>query len=285
MIPDGNTRSFILIGKPVEHSLSPAIHNAAFQKLGLNCIYTACPVEEQKLGEALKGIRALSIAGANVTSPYKKAVIPFLDTLSAEAAKIESVNTIVNAGGILHGETTDGEGFYLALDQICETPLPDMGLTTIGAGGAVRAAAYTLASKGIGSATILNRTRQAGSELAGLLKEKMAGAKSRSAALDETGILENLASPRLIIYGLPFDSELFTAALAKAGPLGENDLLFDLRYHPARSLVMEAFESRGGRAFNGLSMLLWQAALAFKHFTGEEPPLTVMRKAAGLKNK
>jgi len=114
---DARTKLFLLLGDPVEHSLSPAMHNGAFEALNLNCVYLSAQVTKENLEAAIQGMRALLIAGANVTIPHKEAVIPYLDALTPEAQQVGSVNTIVNQCGHLTGTTTDGEGFYQALQQ------------------------------------------------------------------------------------------------------------------------------------------------------------------------
>ena len=162
---DAKTKLCILIGNPVEHSLSPAIHNAAFSALGLNFVYTAHRVEDVEA--AVKGLRALGLRGASVTIPHKLAVIPFLDEVDPVAAGIGAVNTIVNDQGRLQGFNTDGEGAIKALVE-AGVKLEGKRALIIGSGGAARAVGFTLAAKArIGSLTILGIIEPELTKLAG----------------------------------------------------------------------------------------------------------------------
>jgi len=279
---DARTRLYLLLGNPVTHSLSPAMHNTAFTALGLNSVYLACPVEHEHIGEAIKGIRALSAAGANVTAPFKEAVIPHLDSLSDESALVQSVNTIINQKGTLHGATTDGEGFSLFLNSADPARDRNSRVLVVGAGGAVRAVAGTLAREGAGEIIIANRSEARGRALAELLSEKTSLPQSCFVALKGRTLKEALLQCRLVVYGLPFDAPGFLEALAGLDCLKSNQLLIDLRYNPEQSGVMKAFEQKGGRAFNGLGMLLWQAVKSFEMFTGYKAPVEEMQKAAGI---
>ncbi len=279
--PDAKTELFCLIGYPVDHSLSPRIHNAAFEALQLNSIYLACSVEPANLRAALEGMKALAIFGANVTSPHKEAVIPFLDSLSAEAEKIRSVNTIINRSGCLHGETTDGRGFYRAIEEAEAGYSAKRGVMVVGAGGAARAAAYSLACAGFERFFIFNRTEKKGQALSKLLGQVDSVNDSYSLPLKKTEIGKALVECGLVIYTLPHDEPEFKAALFTSNDLSEEKYLFDLRYNPQKSTVMDSFMQKGGRAFNGLGMLFWQAVNSFELFTGQKAPLQIMRRAAG----
>lgn len=278
--PDAKTKLYFLVGNPADHSLSPSIHNAAFAALKINSVYLACTVEEAKLYAAMEGMRALSAAGANVTSPYKEAVIPFLDSLSPEAQLLQSVNTIINRSGRLHGETTDGRGFYRSLQE--SAPEYDSGecIMVVGAGGAARAAAYTAARYGAVQFAIINRTPEKGRALAKLLSETASVAKSIYLPLSREDIKKALNECNVVIYSLPLDNTEFINAVSESEVFSEEKVLIDLRYLPARTAVMTAFEGKGGLAFNGMLMLLHQAAFSFEYFTGQKAPFQVMLRAA-----
>lgn len=281
--PDAKTRIYVLVGNPVDHSLSPLIHNAAFNALKINSVYLACLVEKKRLHPALEGLRSLSAAGANITSPYKETVIPYLDSLSPEARLLSSVNTIINQNGRMHGETTDGEGFYRSLSEIVpERQSAHHSVMIVGAGGAARAAAYALARHGTKEFSVVNRTPEKGQLLSSILSREPAVNLSRYVPLQQQEIQRALKECSLIVYALPFDEPEFMAALSAEIPGSREQYLFDLRYHPARTAVMSAFEKNFGRAFNGLEMLLQQAAISFELFTGQKAPLKVMRKAINI---
>ncbi len=279
---NAQTRLCLLLGNPVKHSLSPTMHNSGFKALSLNYAYLAAHVEEKRIGAAVEALRALSIAGANVTSPFKDAVIPFLDSVSAEAETIRSVNTIINREGSLHGLTTDGPGFCRSLKQAVSGYKIEQPCMIIGAGGAARAVAYSLAREGAGEMYITNRSRGKAESLACLIRSQTQLKLCTAVPLDAEALLPLLPHCRLFVYSLPTDHREFIEALAESGiPFGDS-LLFDLRYSPAESAVMKSFSQSGGKAFNGLGMLFWQAVIAFEEFTGQKAPLAAMRKAVEL---
>jgi len=280
---DARTRFYLLLGNPVEHSLSPPMHNAAFAALSLNCVYLACPVDNERIGAAVEGMKALSTAGANVTAPFKEDVIPHLDSISPESERVQSVNTIINRDGMLYGATTDGEGFYHYLGQVDPSYSPGQTVMVVGAGGAARAVAYILAQKGAGEIIIANRSESRGRSLSELLSEKTPLQNCSYISLDGWSMGEALARCKLVVYSLPFDGPEFSDALAKTAGLNSNQLLLDLRYKPERTGIMTEFEQKGGCAYNGLGMLVWQAVKSFVMFTGQEAPVEAMQKAAGIR--
>ncbi len=276
---NAQTRLCLLLGKPVNHSLSPALHNAGFRALGLNYAYLAAEVGEEMVGDAVKGLKALSVAGANVTTPFKKAVIPFLDSISEQAGVIQSVNTIVNRNGNLFGTSTDGPGFYNFLKESAPEFNLDQPAMLVGAGGAARAVAYTLAHEGISELYVVNRSPGKAEELAGTLEAATPLKSCSTLSLDIEQLQPVIKRCRLFIYSLPLDSKEFMGALVKSGLPFEESLVCDLRYSPAETAVMELFASMGGRSFNGLGMLLGQAALSFELFTGQKAPAVEMKQA------
>lgn len=276
---NAQTRFCFLIGYPVQHSLSPTIHNAAYQACGLNYVYLAAPVAEKEIGAAVNGMRALSAAGGNVTSPYKKMVIPFLDSISDEAREIESVNTIVNRNGHLHGSSSDGQGFYQSLKYTASDYDLSQPVLIVGAGGAARAVAYTMASSGTTEMIIVNRSLARAQSLVKLIREKTPIRLCKAYSFDEESLIEQLSRCSLIIYTLPSDLESFISIMCKSSLSFKKSILFDLRYNPAQSKIMSHFSNLGGRSFNGLGMLLWQAVISFEQITGVKAPLLEMRKS------
>ncbi len=276
---DASTAYYMLLGNPVSHSLSPLIHNAGFQALGLNAVYLAAPVKETDLGAALQGLKALAVGGCNVTSPYKDAVIPYLDSVAEEAMLINSVNTIVNKEGLLFGTSTDGEGFYHALLEVG----PHFDLKSpallIGAGGAARAVAYTLAKKGLRELWLANRSLDSAENLAGLIKTLTPLRNCRTLSLAVAGLKEALAACRLIVYCLPLDAEEVKMVFGRIVPDVAEKLFFDLRYSPAETAVMKAAALAGAKTFNGIGLLFRQALLAFELLTGQAAPAEQMALA------
>jgi len=280
---NAQTKMCLLLGNPVEHSLSPLLHNTAYKALGMNYVYLASRVEKDRVGEAVAGIRALSVAGANVTSPHKEAVIPYLDSVSEEAEVIRSVNTIVNREGHLGGATTDGAGFYHALKQSAPDYNISQPILIFGAGGAARAITYTMAGSGAREILIVNRSVAKANELAALINKKTGKNNCSALSLDDPELPGELKNFRLFIYTLPTDLDYLIAMLCKSGVAFNKSICFDLRYSPAMSAVLQQFKQMGGRTYNGLDMLLWQAIIAFEEITGNKAPITEMQKAVKSK--
>ncbi len=274
---DGSTSLYLVLGNPVEHSLSPALHNAAFKKLGLNSVYLAAAVEKEQAAAAMKALRTLNVCGANITTPLKEAVLTHVDQLSFEASLLNTVNTIVNQKGRLTGHTTDGRGFYLHLKSRVKGYNGKQNVALIGAGAAARSCAYSLAEAGLKNLYLLNRSPERANNLAGLLKAHTPLENCFVGGLNEKDLQQALKSCEIIIYSLPLDSEPVLNIFKKMPLQGKK--LFDFRYHPPSSAVMEAFSASGGKCHNGLGMLLWQAAEAFELFTGFKAPIKAMQQA------
>lgn len=279
MLIDAKTKLYLLIGSPVKHSLSPALHNAAFKALNLNCVYLAAPVEAGSVGDALNGFRALNIAGANVTSPHKEAVVAHLNQVSEEAKALSSVNTIINNNGKLTGISTDGLGFIRAVEDSINNFQASQPIMIIGAGGAARAVAYSLAVKGAEEIFLVNRSLNRAQVLADILLSKTPLKKCHLESTESADFKGLLKYCRLVIYTLPLDLPVFTGAMQKIESLPHESFLFDLRYSPPVTEVMHEYEKAGGTSLNGSGMLFWQAAESFKIFTGKDAPLQVMRRA------
>lgn len=282
-VVDARTGIYILIGNPVEHSLSPAIHNAAFDVMALNNIYLTAAVETDRVGKALDGVRALGIKGLNVTSPHKEAVIAHLDFLSPEAEAVKSVNTIINRSGSLEGYTTDGEGFANYLDEI-RLSIGGKKILLIGAGGAARSIAYAVAVRQPGiEICVINRGKERGEGLVSLLTKSAGQGYFEYRSLDDPDLPALIKESKIIIYSLPHDAPQFLDALSQTGSIDPDSYLLDLRYVPPLSRTMKLFSVQGGKVYNGLGMLYWQAVLSFELFTAQKAPLDIMRAAAGLK--
>ncbi len=275
---DGRTRTCGLIGLPVGHSLSPRLHNFAFQSLGLNYRYLAYEVRPENLEAALRGFAVLNFAGINVTAPFKESVIPMIDDLDREAAATGSVNTICFREGKLEGHTTDGKGFLWSLREEGGYVPAGKDVLLLGAGGAARAVSCTLAGQGIKRLVILNRSENR----ACLLAEKLQvlfPSLSLEAALLSTGSIKHYW-PRvsLAVNSLSADPIRWNELEI---PAPENLLAYDLRYSPAHTEFMDWAQKSGAETLNGLGMLIGQAALSFELFTGVDPPFQLMKKSVG----
>lgn len=266
-----------VLGNPVEHSLSPAIHNAAFQKLGLNFVYLAWKVEA--IGDAVKGLRALgNFRGASVTIPHKVAVLPFLDEVEATARHIGAINTIVSQNGRLLGANTDATGALRALkegDAPLKTGEP---VVLLGSGGAARAIAFALAAEaGVRRLHLLGIDDQERRGLASDLMQKTP-MHVADAFLEEQTLKTALADARVLIHCTPIGMSPKTGMSCVPAPLLHSGLtIMDIVYNPRETQLLADAKAAGCRTISGLEMFLYQAAAQFERWTGQSAPLQVMR--------
>ena len=265
---DGHTRVTGIIGWPVEHSLSPAMHNAAFGALDLNWVYVAFPVRPESIGETLAGLAAAGCAGLNVTIPHKQAVIPHCSAVSEAVEAIGAANTLVPDGdGGFKADNTDAAGFLRALDSATGRSLDGLQALVIGAGGAARAVAWALRSRGA-RLMVSNRT----DEKAAALGPTVPFARSTlEDACGSADIIVNCTSLGLEDDGMP-------APLPVDG-IEARHVVADIVYRPGGTAWLSAAADRGATTVDGLGMLLHQGADAFAQWTGTEPPVEAMRRA------
>ena len=276
----GSTRLTGIIGWPVTHSLSPAMHNAAFAALGLDMAYVPLPVVPPGLEAAVRGLRALGFRGANVTMPHKAAVLPYLDHVAADALLIQAVNTIVVDDGALHGYNTDIDGFVAALREVVAEPLNGASGLVLGAGGAARAAVTGLLRVGVRRFVIANRSVASAEELVRLLRALDDEARFAVVALDELAA-DDVRGADILVNATSLG---MVAPLKVPGVLVDNirrdHIVYDVVYGQRPTMPFARARETGARAIDGLSMLAWQAALSFELWTGRAAPLEVMRSAA-----
>lgn len=260
---DGRTILLGLIGNPVNHSLSPAIHNFISEKLGNNYVYSAFCVDDVK--KALDGVRALGIRGINVTAPHKKAVMQYLDEISSEAQRQDSVNTIVNNNGILKGYSTDAEGFYRSLASE-GVGIKGKKLLVLGAGGVVSPVLMRLTEEEPQSITILNRTKKKACDIAKYLQEKTGYQINTSIDTLDFDIVINTTSAGMADKKdiLPIDS---ISEIPNLDFIGKNTVVVDMIYNPQKTLFLQECEKRGAKTINGLGMLIYQAVISYELFT------------------
>lgn len=279
--PDASTQVAAVIGDPVDHSLSPTIHNAAFAALGLDWVYLALPVGAGEVHDAIAGVRALGVAGLSVTMPHKAAVASEVDRLSAIASRLGAANTVIRRGSKLDGDSTDGEGFLAALREDEGWDPSGRSCVVLGAGGAARAVILALGTAGASSVSVV--ARQAASAAAAA---RLAGPVGDVAPVDV------VRGADLIVNATPVGMLDVPESYVRAGDdlllplgldpsrLGSGQLVVDLIYAPPATPLLEAARAAGARVANGLGTLIHQAALQFRLWTGMEPPLEVMSAAA-----
>jgi shikimate dehydrogenase len=274
---NGQTKIIGIFGDPVKHSMSPAMHNAAFNHLTLPYVYIPFHVLPENLSSATEAIRALNITGVNVTVPHKETVIPYLDVLHTSAKECGAVNTVVNNNGKLTGYNTDGAGF---IDSLRENGLDPKGKNAVilGAGGSARAIASALLSAGAREITILNRTLEKAETLAAALQQPQK-VKVKQLIL---GDAPELSGTTLVINTLsvPFKQEGGDWLLDLAPAAGA--LFYDLRYGNMPSDFLALAKELKSPGTDGLGMLLYQGVRAFQLFTGQDAPVEVMRRELKL---
>jgi shikimate dehydrogenase len=264
----GKTKIIGIIGLPIEHTLSPAMHNAAFAALSLDYCYVPFLVNPDALEDAIKAVRALNIQGINVTVPHKENVIAYLDDIDPEASFIGAVNTIVNAEGRLAGYNTDGRGFMQSLDENKIEP-GGKDILILGAGGAARSLGYYLVQKAR-SLTLHGRTKSRVENLSSDLN-KIANNVSICHDLSEAGRYH------MIINTTPLGLKAEDPLPLDTSYLKPGQIVYDLIYKSTK--LLEQASKKGCTSMNGLGMLLWQGALAFELWTGKRPDVSVMRSA------
>lgn len=267
-----------LIGDPVAHSRSPALHNAAFAHLGIPACYELWPTPAADLPARIAGLRAAQILGANVTLPHKIAVLGMLDRLDPAATLIGAVNTIVRAAdGTLVGTNTDAPACLASLREDAGYQPAGGSAVILGASGAARAAAVALAGAGIARLVVVNRTLEKAEQLLGdLLAATDTDPYLRALAPDDADLPAALAAADLIINATSVGWQADETPLA-AEHIPANALVFDMIYRPTRLLHDAA--ARAARTLDGAGMLVRQAALAFELWTNQPAPLEIMRAA------
>lgn len=278
---DGYTRTCGLIGNPVEHTMSPAIHNTLAQAMGENLVYVPFHVPEECVEEAVKGAWALNLLGCNVTVPYKSRVIPFLKEVDPLAERIGAVNTLVRAEGGFRGYNTDMPGLYRAM---CEDGIEIEGekVLILGAGGVARAVAMLLLQKGAEQILILNRTLEKAEKLAkevnGFTDRQVAQALPLAdyGLLPEGGKYLAIQATNVGMFPQAEDVVIDIPAFYEKIHTG-----YDLIFNPAKTRFMSLVEESGGRAYNGLKMLLYQGIIAYELWTGTKVDSELAKLAYG----
>src|ERR1700679_1702541 len=276
----GASQVVFILGHPVSHSLSPTMHNAAFEKLRLPWLYTPLDISPREVGRVVKMMRAFNIRGANVTVPYKEKVLSHLDWIEPEARWLGSVNTIYRKGNQLCGTSTDGEGFLRSLGSWRFRLKGTKGLL-IGAGGAAKAVAGALAHAGVKGFYIANRSGAKGAKLMKSLRQKYGKLDVQAIPLRD--------ADRFVPYSDWIVQSTSLGLKGEASPVSlkgarKGTLTVDLIYHRETDFLKQA-KRFGLPHWGGLGMLLHQGVLSFEIWTGRKAPIKVMRQALvkGLK--
>lgn len=259
-----------IIGDPIDHSLSPAMHNAAFRASKLPYLYLPFHVRPRELGHFVKNARACGLAGFNVTIPHKEKIMRYLDSVSPEARTIGAVNTVIVAGGRFVGHNTDAPGYVRSLKE--ETGFHPRGkrILILGAGGAARAVFFALAQAGAKEIAVCDQIPGKARRLVKEFQKRFRQVQIGGVEMEETDLLIN-ATP-VGLKGTRFKN-------LPIRKLPRRAIISDLVYHPAMTPLLKEAERRRLRIHSGLGMLLHQGALSFHLWTGKNPPLRVMKHA------
>lgn len=272
------TKLFILLGNPLGHTVSPPMHNLAFEKLSMDCCYFPVEVSSNDLGTVFKGLSKMNVGGLNVTIPHKINIMEFLDELDPVAATIGAVNTIRITNGKSKGFNTDGEGFIQSLEEESGTTVTGKRFFIIGCGGAARAISMTLAFRGAEKIYLSNRTAEKAELLAAEINNKIRSCTEvvendqphQKKALDQCHVLINCTSigmhPNMDI--MPIDGALLRKELIVA----------DIVYNPRETKLLQMAKAKGCPIVPGIGMLVYQGVEAFKLWTKVQPPVKEMRE-------
>jgi len=271
----GKTKLVGLIGNPVEHTVSPLLHNTISSKLGIDMIYVPMKVEKDGLMDAVSGLKALNFTGFNVTVPYKNEVMKFIDDISKDALLMGAVNTVKIMNGRLYGYNTDGEGFSRSFKEESGTTLKDKKVVMLGAGGAARAIAVKLALEGAKKITVINRTVSKAEEICQLVNNNLHPVAEHygwddveaDVSLEESDVIINTTSSGMFpdVNGYPYPKPINFSA---------RQIVYDVIYNPSKTRFLEEAERCGCTVINGLGMLFYQGIYAYEIWTevklGEE---------------
>ncbi len=276
----GETKLVGLMGYPVEHSLSPKMHNAAFAVSDLQFIYIPFSVLPEDLGPAIRSLIPLGIVGVNLTIPHKERVLPFLDEISPEARAVGAVNTVVNRHGKLTGHNTDGVGFQNALIEF-DYQVSGKHAIVLGAGGAARSIVHVLAAQ-CASVTVVNRSPERAQELVSSVQQVFPESVLNWLSLDDAVKLkEALIRSEVVINTTSVGMHPHVDVDAPVNPevISSDSIVIDLIYNPVETKLLRESRIRGARTMNGLPMLVHQGAESFRIWTGCKPLISEMYSA------
>ncbi len=277
----GHTELIGLIANPIRHSKSPIMHNTAFEALGLDYVYLVFEVDETNLKEAVTGLRALGVKGFNVSLPNKKPIIPYLDEVLPAGELCQAVNTVINRDGKFIGTSTDGEGYMMALKD-AGIDMKGKKMTLLGAGGAATAIAMQAGLDGVGEISIFNRQDNFWDN-AVLNVEKLNTKTSCKATIHHLEDLDDLrreiASSDLLANAtdVGFGKQKGMCLIPDSSYLRKDLIVTDVIYSPEVTPLLEMAEEVGCRNMNGIGMMLYQGAAAFKLWTGKDMPIDVVK--------
>lgn len=273
---NSKTKIFAIIGYPLKYTISPKVHNAAFEHSGYNARYVALKIPPEYFKKEIMRLKQSDIAGFNVTIPYKEAIIPLLDGLSCEAKTIGAVNIVVVKKRKFIGYNTDGEGFLRSLKDKKISPKGKR-IICLGAGGAARAVVWALAKEGASKITIANRTKVRVKKLVLEFRRKFTKCAFRVIDFKAAHLEEGIANSDILINTTSVGMNPSDTLLLRPEWLKRGLIVYDIIYKDTP--LIKAAKRCGLVVINGLGMFIHQAALSFKLWTGQKAPVAVMRRA------
>ena len=268
---DGYTRLAAVVANPIKHSISPFIHNSAFEATNTNGVYLAWEVDATELAETVANIRRYQMYGINLSMPYKEQVIPYLDRLSEEACLIGAVNTVVNREGTLIGYNTDGKGFFKSLPSF---KISGKRMVLLGAGGAAKAILAQAILDGVSQISVF--VRSSSMEKTRPYLEKIQNATGFRVDLfaleDVQNLQDSITQADLLVNATSVGMDGSSQPIPTSIVLPEKLLVADVIYQPFETPFLKWARNQGNQSINGLGMLLYQAAEAFELWTGKEMP-------------
>ena len=278
----GRTRVLGVFGCPVEHSLSPAMHNAALTHLGLDYTYLPFSVRPEALECALHSLTSLGIVGVNLTIPHKESGLAFVDEVTDEAEEVGAINTVHCLDGRLIADNTDGLGFYRPLTE-CGFKVRGKNVVVLGAGGAARSVVFRLSREGAKQIWIANRSRERADNLmAAVLMSGNGASQVATISLDDSdGVARAILASELLVQTtrLGMYPDVGSQPPLPADCLHRNLLVYDLVYNPIETSLMAEARLRGCTVLGGVKMLVYQGAAALERWIGTWPPTDVMERA------
>lgn len=265
----GKTKLLGIIGNPIEHSISPQLHNTISDQLGLDLIYVPFKVEPQMLEHAVKGLRALNFLGFNVTIPFKQDIIKYLDEVSNEALMMGAVNTVKNINGRLFGYNTDAEGFVRSFKEEAASGFKGKVVSIIGAGGAARALTVKIAAEGAQKIYIINRTISNAEDIADIVNKNISDVAYACSLTDlrTTGLIcgSDIVINTTSVGMFP---EVDKSPVSDNFKFAPNQIVYDVIYNPVKTKFLKEAEIQDCKILNGLGMLYYQGVTAYEIWTG-----------------
>ena len=276
----GHTQPFAVLGHPIGHTLSPIMHNASIEELGLDAVYLAFDVHPDRLMQVLPAMGAMGFKGVNLTVPLKEVAFRGLTDLASSARNLGAVNTVqFLPDGNMRGHNTDGQGFLTAIDEAFKSGVKGLKVFVLGSGGAGRAVAIACAVEGAGEVAVTDLERERTERLAKEISDKTPLVGVRPVPSDPAAWARASREADLVIQATPVGMKQEDASLLPPAAFRKGQLAFDLIYMYPETPFMRAARSAGAVAANGLGMLLHQGAAAFTIWTGKPAAVPAMRKA------